>query len=1073
MSHRISFLILFLSLASGLIVSGDTVIENFEPPTQSWRVSSYPGEDVQPSNWRFDSSQGAAGTSNSFYLYGNTWKRYDISDKSAFITRNSVWEVYARVPSISTIVAFGLTDGLNEVFYTFEAYTPPSSSGGWVASYTGWKETSGSFQRFKLPVGRDFFDRYDPAGPVHITTLLFVNDRDSASGTVYFDQISDITESEPEPPVVDAGADIQADINQPVYFSCQVIDPDSSVFSYLWDFADGSSHTGVDPLHAFAQPGTYNVMVTVRDPTGLIGRDSLLVTVGGGAAEPVVSMLFAGDVMFARRFEDPDDSPQWITSGDQGSGARYVAGFTRKFGTDLTAINLESPLTNQGYTHPMKEFCFRSRPDAVAGITESGAGMICLANNHMIDYMEPGIEQTLDVLADPTTYSPYARDVDLPFTGGGMTLEEASLPAFFVKDGLRIGFVALCSVNGLSGNEQPYFDAGYDKPGMLFLDEPNLKNVMARSESVADLTVVMIHGGVEYSDVPSTYVQDHARMAVDLGADLVICHHPHVSQGIEIYNNVPIAYSLGNYIFDQKYQHTMMSFMVDTRLDYQGVHQMSIIPIYLEDFIPKFLVGDSATRTIHRVMHRSEALGTTIIPDLNSYRGIVDLGNGFYDTDETSQSVNMPTTYNSAVSSYISSAWQVPADRQLASVNGISGTSGNRYLLLGHDMLMFGNFEEEDLDDDTLESPGWTIPGTDSAKIHDYSPYEGDLCLRLRRSNSHTSSISVATYRRIPVQYGKIYMVCGYVRTFDSGSAWGTVTFQFWPYTWDDWRDTEITVLQPMSGDNEWQYFQAYFTPPADLNWATIKFYLNPWSGSETYGYAYFDNIRFVEFDETTNPSLPMDFPNPGGDRYVALRTSALSPGASVNLSTSGYEAADTDEDGVPDFIEDANADGVVQPGETSPLLTDSDFDGLDDGEEFRFGNDGYITLGFRADTDGDGYSDGQEAAAGTHPVDDLSHPAGPTATPTPSTPTPTPPPPTSTPTPTTGPCDHTGDVNMNGEITAADAQLAFYIALGIMTPSFDEACAADCNGSGDATAADAQQIFMAALGSGNCVDPL
>ena len=85
-----SFLILILSLASGLIVSGDTIIENFEPPTQSWRVSSYPGEDVQPSNWRFDSSQGAAGTSNSFYLYGNTWKRYDISDKSALITRNSI-----------------------------------------------------------------------------------------------------------------------------------------------------------------------------------------------------------------------------------------------------------------------------------------------------------------------------------------------------------------------------------------------------------------------------------------------------------------------------------------------------------------------------------------------------------------------------------------------------------------------------------------------------------------------------------------------------------------------------------------------------------------------------------------------------------------------------------------------------------------------------------------------------------------------------------------------------------------------------------------------------------------------
>jgi hypothetical protein len=106
-----------------------------------------------------------------------------------------------------------------------------------------------------------------------------------------------------------------------------------------------------------------------------------------------------------------------------------------------------------------------------------------------------------------------------------------------------------------------------------------------------------------------------------------------------------------------------------------------------------------------------------------------------------------------------------------------------------------------------------------------------------------------------------------------------------------------------------------------------------------------------------------------------------------------------------------------------------------------------------------------------------------PTPTPTPTTtpsapPTVTPGPPTSTPvpptsTPTQPECLNHGDVNFDGVITAGDAQMAFQIALGIIIPTFEEECAADCNGNGTVTAGDAQNIFMAALGSDECVDPV
>jgi len=70
-------------------------------------------------------------------------------------------------------------------------------------------------------------------------------------------------------------------------------------------------------------------------------------------------------------------------------------------------------------------------------------------------------------------------------------------------------------------------------------------------------------------------------------------------------------------------------------------------------------------------------------------------------------------------------------------------------------------------------------------------------------------------------------------------------------------------------------------------------------------------------------------------------------------------------------------------------------------------------------------------------------------------------------------PCINDGDVTLDGEITAGDAQLAFLIALGSYTPSYEEECAADCNGDEEITAGDAQLIFLTALGSGSCMDPL
>jgi len=80
---------------------------------------------------------------------------------------------------------------------------------------------------------------------------------------------------------------------------------------------------------------------------------------------------------------------------------------------------------------------------------------------------------------------------------------------------------------------------------------------------------------------------------------------------------------------------------------------------------------------------------------------------------------------------------------------------------------------------------------------------------------------------------------------------------------------------------------------------------------------------------------------------------------------------------------------------------------------------------------------------------------------------------PIETPTPTMPPCINHGDVNSNGSITAQDAQMTFAIAIGSLTPTYEEECAADCTGDGSVTAEDAQKVFARAIGAGVCADPI
>ena len=125
-----------------------------------------------------------------------------------------------------------------------------------------------------------------------------------------------------------------------------------------------------------------------------------------------------------------------------------------------------------------------------------------------------------------------------------------------------------------------------------------------RSEG-ADIVVVHLHAGFQFSEAPSTFVRDAAKASIDAGADLVIGHHPHVVQGFETYRGKMIAFSLGNFVFDQNFLSTFPTMFL--RVVYEGDRMLEsrVYPVLLDDYVPVPVADIGAEAILELIESRS------------------------------------------------------------------------------------------------------------------------------------------------------------------------------------------------------------------------------------------------------------------------------------------------------------------------------------------------------------------------------------------------------------------------------------------------------------------------------------
>jgi poly-gamma-glutamate synthesis protein (capsule biosynthesis protein) len=176
---------------------------------------------------------------------------------------------------------------------------------------------------------------------------------------------------------------------------------------------------------------------------------------------------------------------------------------------------------------------FQSK-ESINRLREVGFNYVSLANNHIYDYGQQGLEQTIFEL----------NKNYLNFIGGGLTFDEAYDPKIIDKNGIKIGLLAACE------NE---FGCLYEKQprgGYAWLFHALLEDNIKILKKTCDYVILIAHSGVEDISFPIKEWRDRYKRLCDIGVDVVIGHHPHVPQGYEKHHNSLIFYSLGNFYFD-------------------------------------------------------------------------------------------------------------------------------------------------------------------------------------------------------------------------------------------------------------------------------------------------------------------------------------------------------------------------------------------------------------------------------------------------------------------------------------------------------------------------------------------
>lgn len=199
--------------------------------------------------------------------------------------------------------------------------------------------------------------------------------------------------------------------------------------------------------------------------------------------------------------------------------------------SSLVVVNLECPATTLDATIEKCGPCQKALPSCVATLKKAGVGLISLANNHIKDFGDQGVFDTLK----------HCNEQEIPYVGTGENKKEAARPFFLQSGGKKVVI--------LSFAEYEFNGATDTSPGANVFDVYSSLELIQKAKRECDFLIVLYHGGIEHYRYPSPELQKKCRTMVRMGADAVICQHSHCIGTYEYYQNGYILYGQGNGVF--------------------------------------------------------------------------------------------------------------------------------------------------------------------------------------------------------------------------------------------------------------------------------------------------------------------------------------------------------------------------------------------------------------------------------------------------------------------------------------------------------------------------------------------
>ncbi len=286
-----------------------------------------------------------------------------------------------------------------------------------------------------------------------------------------------------------------------------------------------------------------------------------------------VTMALAGDVTFGLDMADfiRVNGPEYPWS--------EISSLIR--GYRFAVVNLEGPLCREGTTNPdQPSYPIRGEVACAGPMAAAGVDVVCLANDHAMDYGSQGLEEALNVL----------RNAGISCVGAGSSREAAQRPLVLEDEsGVRIALLSFCDV------APPSYAAEDSDPGIARADPETMDKAIRGASEENPYVVVFLHWGEIGSADVTTRQRELASVCVRAGADLVVGCHPHLVQPMELLEGVPVFYSLGNLVYFSRKEEGRRGIVLGCLFREGRVAEIQVFPQAVENGRP---VAMDASRAV-------------------------------------------------------------------------------------------------------------------------------------------------------------------------------------------------------------------------------------------------------------------------------------------------------------------------------------------------------------------------------------------------------------------------------------------------------------------------------------------